>query len=77
MEEEKRKRKVKETKEGDEEISIFEQSVITPPISKNKKAYKIVLITHVKVIYEVSKDNYSFAPNIWGKGLKVGDIIYI
>ena len=77
MEEEKRKRKVKETKEGDEEISIFEQPIVAPPTSKNKRAYKVILITATRVIYEISKDNYSFTINTWGKDLKIGDTVYI
>jgi hypothetical protein len=71
MEEEKRKRRVKQDEDfiaGAGEYSI--------PI-KNKMGYVVVLVTPVKVIYRISDNNCSSTPNIWGAQLKPGDKIYL
>jgi hypothetical protein len=45
---------------------------------KPKKAYTVVLVTPVRIVYEVSKEiGYSTTPDIWNGKLKVGDTIYL
>lgn len=66
MEEEKRKKRVKQ-----------EDTVSSLSPRKNKTAYTVLLVTPTKVVYEISKDNNSVTQNIWGNQLKVGDLIYL
>ena len=42
-----------------------------------KKAYKVILITKSKVVYESSPGNGASTKNIWGDKLKPGDTIYL
>jgi hypothetical protein len=76
MEEEKKKRKLKEVEINSLE-SEEKESPIIPSKKETKKAYTVVLVTMANVIFRVSENSNSVTPNIWGDKLKPGDQIYL
>jgi hypothetical protein len=73
MEEEKRKRKIKE----EEPVISEEKSPVVSSKKETKKSYKVILVTPTKVVYSVGSDCASITKNIWGMQLKPGDEIYL
>jgi hypothetical protein len=76
MEEEKKKRKIKEEEPV---ISDYKEEKYPSVSSKKetKKAYRVILVTPTKVVYSVTSDCASVTKNIWGTQLKPGDEIYL